>query len=275
MKYICIVFSLLLLSCLEPSNYKKEKPKKYHKSTYIQSLLDSASVEGAIVLYDLQKKQYYSNDFNWARKGQLPASTFKIPNSLIALETSVIQDENTIVPWNGASHYLALWEQDLTFAQAFHYSCVPCYQSIARQVGLPRMQDYLQQLSFGSMQVDSTNVDRFWLQGDSRISPLQQIDFLQRLYRSELPISKRTDSIFKKMAIVSTYNNGLLRAKTGLSNVQGNYNGWYVGYLEKGREVFFFALNIQPSPSLLLEGLQRARKTIVYEMFAHQEKWQE
>ena len=88
---------------------------------------------------------------------------------------------------------LKVWEQDLTFKQAFHYSCVPCYQEVARKIGATRMNVWLNKLDYGQMHVDTTNIDVFWLEGDSQINQYQQIDFLKRLYRSELLISHRTE----------------------------------------------------------------------------------
>ena len=112
----------------------------------IQVILDSSHVKGSVLLYDPQSDVYYSNDFEWAEKGKLPASTFKIPNSIIALETGIVQDENTILKWDGAKRNLQLWEQDLSFRDAFQYSCVPCYQEIARKIGEKKMREFLTKL---------------------------------------------------------------------------------------------------------------------------------
>ena len=67
-----------------------------------QKLIDTAGLKGSILLYDAHKAIYYSNDFEWATTGQLPASTYKIPNSIIGLETKEV-DESTIFKWNGES----------------------------------------------------------------------------------------------------------------------------------------------------------------------------
>ena len=148
----------------------------------LQSILDSADVSGSILVYDLQKDVYYSNDFEWAETGHLPASTFKITNSVIALETGVVESENTIFKWNGEKRWLKVWEQDLNLHDAFHYSCVPCYQDVAKRIGAKRMNEYLKKFNYGNIDVDSSNIDVFWLEGNSTISQFQQIDFLKRFY---------------------------------------------------------------------------------------------
>jgi len=215
-------------------------------STDIQKILDSTQVKGSILVYDLQKKVYYSNDFEWAEQGQLPASTFKIPNSIIALETGVVENDSTIFKWDGEDRYLPVWEQDLMLKEAFHYSCVPCYQEVARKVGVGQMNAYLDKFEYGNMVVDSTNIDQFWLEGASRISPFEQIDFLTRFYKEELPISPSTYTIMKKMIIMEANDSYTLRGKTGWSVSKGRDNGWFVGYLSTKGQTYFFATNVDP-----------------------------
>ena len=89
---------------------------------------------------------YYSNDFKWANAGRLPASTFKIPNSIIALETGVVENDSTLFEWDGIERSIKNWNQDLLFREAFHFSCVPCYQKVAREISEKRMNVYLNKL---------------------------------------------------------------------------------------------------------------------------------
>lgn len=229
-----------------------------------QKILDSVQVKGAILVYDFQKDRYFSNNFSWAKTGKLPASTYKIPNSIIALETKVVKDENTMFAWNGEKRFLKSWEEDLTFKQAFQRSCVPCYQDIARKIGVERMNQYITKLNYGNIQVDTLNLDRFWLQGNARINQFQQIDFLKRLYKSELPISKRTEKIIKDIMIVKETENYTLRGKTGWSIAGEINNGWFVGYLTKGDQVFFFATNLEVSGEFNQKDFQKNRKEVTY-----------
>nr|WP_235982982.1 class D beta-lactamase [Kordia aestuariivivens] len=229
-----------------------------------QKIIDSVKLKGAILVYDLREDVHYSNDFSWAETGKLPASTYKIPNSIIALETGVVADQNTIFVWNGEKRFLKSWEEDLTFTQAFQRSCVPCYQEIAREVGVESMNAYLEKFQYGNIQVDSTNLDSFWLQGNSRITQFQQIDFLTRLYQSKLPISKRTETIMKDIMIVKETETYTLRGKTGWSISDGINNGWFVGYVEKEDKIFFFATNVEPTGKFNQKAFIKNRKEITY-----------
>jgi len=138
------------------------------------------------LIYDLKEDHYYTNNFERARVGKLPASTFKIPNSVIALETGAVENDSTLFKWYGEARNMSIWEKDMTFRDAFHLSCVPCYQDVARSIGRDRMKDYIDKLGYGDIKFDSTTIDNFWLVGDSKISPWEQVNFLKRLYQSKL-----------------------------------------------------------------------------------------
>ena len=239
---VCLVFLACRSDKIEPSIVQYEKTSKRVPHNNFQQLLDSNDVRGSILIYNLNGDEYYSNDFNRCDSGFIPASTFKIPNTIIALETGVVTDENSIWYWDGVRRSRPILNQDLRLQEAFHQSCVPCYQSFAREIGMDRMSSYLQKLKFGHMVFDSSSIDMFWLQGNSVVTQFQQIDFLKRLYTSELKINTRTDSLFKKLMIVDSNDRFTLRGKTGLST---SGIGWYVGYVEVKNNVFFFATNIQ------------------------------
>jgi beta-lactamase class D len=205
-------------------------------------------VEGSIVIYDSNKNYLYQH--NPARNNQAfaPASTFKILNSLIALETKVIPDELAILTWDGIPRQLPEWNRDLNMREAIKVSAVWFYQVIARRVGFDRMQQFVTQVGYGNQKIGTKEqIDRFWLDTELQITPQQQIQFLRKLYKHELPFSKRSLSIVKDIMIVEQTPDYTLRGKTGI--VDSTYKptagiGWYVGYLTKGENVYFFATNI-------------------------------
>lgn len=227
-----------------------------------QKILDSAKVTGSILIFDLNNNHYHSNDFKWASRGHLPASTFKITNSMIAIETGVVENDSTLFPWNGEPRRMDVWEQDLILKDAFHFSCVPCYQEIARKIGTTRMNKYLSKLEYGKMQVDTTNIDLFWLQGASRINQYEQIDFLKRFYQSELPISNRTEGIMKRMMIIEENEDYTLTGKTGWSITDDVHNTWFVGYIENQQKTYFFATNVEPTQQSDMSQFPSIRKKV-------------
>lgn len=222
-------------------------------------ILDSFQVNGSILIYDNDKNTFYSNDFDWAKNGKLPASTFKIPNSIIAVELGIIENDTTILKWNGEQRKMDIWEKDLSFKDAFRISCVPCYQEIARKIGTIKMKEYLEKFEYKNMIFDSLTIDNFWLEGNSKISQKQQIDFLRKFYFSKFPISDRTIKIVKNIMEIERTENYILSGKTGLSSIEEKYNGWFVGYVETKSNVYFFATNVIPTDGLNVDDFISSR----------------
>ncbi len=274
MKKIYILFLVaLVLSCTKKKKYayKEQHPQSEREVVVsaFQTFIDSANVKGSMLVYNLKDDTYYSNDFNWATKGNLPASTYKITNSIIALETGVVQNDSTLFIWNGEKRGMKVWERDMIFKEAFHYSCVPCYQEIARKIGATRMNTYLDKLNYGKMDVDTTNIDLFWLEGKSQINQYQQIDFLKRLYTSALPISKRTETIMKRMMVIEEHETYTLSGKTGWSIRNGNNNGWFVGFVALKENTYFFATNIEPNQKFNMDMFPMIRKELTFKALEH------
>jgi beta-lactamase class D len=261
----------LLLSCTnnnsEPETNKTILIENEIVKSEFQSILDSANVKGSILFYDLQEDKYYSNDFEWSKKGQLPASTFKIPNSIIALETGIIEHDSTIIIWDGEKRRNKNWEQDLIFRDVLHFSCVPCYQKIAKEIGVEKMREYLDLFNYGSINVDSTNLDMFWLEGKSRINQFQQIGFLKTFYQSQLAISNRTEKIMKRMMVIEENSELKTSGKTGWSYSNEKDNGWFVGYMESHEKIYFFATNISPKENSDINLFAESRTKVTYKAF--------
>jgi beta-lactamase class D len=272
MKHLAI-FALLsiLLSYYQPVQKPKTAGNDTQRTEVVrpdfQQILDSANVVGSVLVFDPQANTAYSNDFQRCDKGYLPASTFKIPNSIIALETGVVEDDSTLFKWNGEKRRLPVWEQDLIFRDAFQLSCVPCYQEIARKIGVERMKEYLAKLNYGNMVFDSATIDLFWLEGGSTITMNQQLDFLIRLYNAELPISERTREIMKHLMLIESNDSWKFSGKTGWAIRNGNNIGWFDGYLEKGNKVYFIVTNIEPNEAFNMDLFPKIRTQISLGVF--------
>jgi beta-lactamase class D len=229
-----------------------------HTAAFSQSIterdfkkhFDAYGLRGSFLVFDVQAKSYTAYDVKRCRQGFLPASTFKIPNTLIGLETGVIKDTSQVMKWDGVKRGFPQWNQDLTLANALRVSCVPCYQQVARGVGTKRYNDWLPKLKFGKMVVTEATVDTFWLTGTSRITQFEQIDFLRRLYADKLPVSVQNQRITKQLLLQKKTPTYQLHGKSGwTSQDRLHNNGWFVGWVQRtdGR-VYFFALNAEPEP---------------------------
>jgi len=201
--------------------------------------------EGSILIYDSKNNRTYEHNSQRNATAFRPASTFKVFNSLVALETGVIPNDVAILAWDGVNREFADWNHDTNMRQALKNSTVWFYQILARRAGHERMQRFINQVGYGNRQIGTAkDIDRFWLEGPLEITPQEQIKFLQRLERGDLPFSKRTMDLVKDIMVFEQTPDYTLRAKTGWVRSTNPEVGWFVGYLEQNNNVYFFATNI-------------------------------
>jgi beta-lactamase class D len=147
---------------------------------------------GTFVGYKVDDDFVIASDKDRSGEAKLPASTFKIPNSVVALETGVVGDpDKDIFRWDGVVRSIEAWNRDHTMRSAIAASAVPVYQEIARRIGAERMQKFVDLFEYGNRDIGG-GIDQFWLTGNLRIDPVQQVDFVDRLRRGALPVSKRS-----------------------------------------------------------------------------------
>lgn len=204
---------------------------------------EAFGAEGAFVLHDATTGRRLVHDPERARTRFLPASTFKIPNSLIALETGVLADEREVIRWDGVDRG-DWWNGDMDMRKAFGRSAVWFYQDVARRIGEPRMREWVERLGYGNADT-SGGIDRFWLDGGLRISAEEQVEFLRRLHAGALPVSVRSHRIVRDVMRLEDGDGYVLRGKTGWARHGGVNYGWLVGWVEKGAAVYFFATQIE------------------------------
>jgi beta-lactamase class D len=206
---------------------------------------EQLGIEGAILIYDQNADQFYEHDPSRNATAFFPLSTFKILNALVSLETGVIRDDVTVLTWDGVERGFPTWNRDTNLRQGFKDSVVWFYQVLARKVGHERMQDFVNQVEYGNRNIGPAEaIDRFWLEGPLQITPRQQIEFLQKLYRNEVPFSQRTIDLVKDIMVVERTPDYVLRGKTGWDGAVEPGIGWFVGYLEQNDNVYFFATNV-------------------------------
>ncbi|MBI4860863.1 MAG: class D beta-lactamase [Candidatus Riflebacteria bacterium] len=205
-----------------------------------------AGYEGCFVTLDLRAGTSIRVNARRCAVRLSPCSTFKIPNSLIALETGVVPHGREILRWDRKDRGMADWNRDHCLESAFRASAVWYYQELARRIGASRMRRFLALFRYGNQDL-SGGLDRFWLQSSLAISPDEQVAFLARLARGELPLSSRTVEVFRRVSIVSHHGASVLRGKTGSAldpATSKRCQNWFVGWLEGPHGTHVFAAHI-------------------------------
>nr|WP_036017461.1 class D beta-lactamase [Bradyrhizobium sp. WSM1743] len=232
-------------------------PRNEIRDTLAKRFTDLGT-SGTFVGYKVEDYLIVASDKERSGEGKLPASTFKIPNSLIALETGVVADpDKDVFPWDGVKRPIEAWNRDHTLRSAIAVSAVPVYQEIARRIGQERMQKYVDEFDYGNRDIGG-GIDQFWLTGALRIDPVEQIDFVDRLRRRALPISKRSQDLVADILPVTKIGDSVIRAKSGLLGAERGEPslGWMVGWAEKGEAHTVFALNMDcKEPRLIGERM--------------------
>lgn len=239
---------LLLFILLTSPLLGQKRPKTTTSSprTDIGRIFKANKVDGGFVLFDAGGNRFTRYNPKVCSTRYIPASTFKIYNSLVALETGVVANEHTVIRWDSVKRWVPNWNQDLDMATAFKLSAVWFYQELARRIGPERMQGWMSREPYGNSDI-SGGIDSFWLTGGLRISPDEQIPLLQHLHDGTLSFSERSMRVVREIMVEEKTDDYTLSWKTGWATSNPNIKniGWIVGWLERQGNVYYFALNIQ------------------------------
>lgn len=213
----------------------------------------AAEVAGTFVLLDSAEDTARAWNPERAAKRFIPASTFKLANSLIGLETGAVTGVDEVLPYGGKPQFIKEWEKDADLREAMRISSVPVYQELARRIGKERMAKQVAALDYGNARIGEV-VDRFWLDGPLEISALEQVRFIRRLLAGDLPLKPATMDTVKEIIPREGEGDAMIRFKTGWCTATKPQIGWLVGWVEKDGANHPFALNID------MAGMQDAPK---------------
>lgn len=254
MRFLFFIIAVSLLAACSPNNVSIDNSfKKYfdeQKSDGCFALFNNGS--GQFTIYNLAR--YRDSAF-------LPASTFKIINSLIGLQTGIITNDSMVIKWDGKVRDVPEWNQDLSMYRAFRYSAVPYYQEVARRIGKDTMQHWLDSLAYGTKKI-TTAIDTFWLDNSLKITPDEELGVVKRLYFDQLPFFNTNQLIVKNAMLMEDKPTHRLWYKTGLAKKEdGTPITWVVGWIEENRHPYFFVLNMETKNTAV--NLTTARMTVL------------
>ena len=224
-------------------------PNNVEEDSSLQKYFDEHRVTGTFALYNNATGMFTIYELKrYKDSAYLPASTFKIVNSLIAIETGRVKDDSTVIEWNGQPSRIAACNENLPMYKAFRNSCLPWFQELARRIGKDTMQKELDSLGYGQRYEKPVikKIDSFWLDNSLKVTPDEQLGLLIDLYFQKLPFQPRTQRIVKQMMLMEDNSNYKLSYKTGWGDREnGNGIGWIEGWIEENRHPYFFVLQIE------------------------------
>lgn len=250
---LLLVRCLLLISCFvtcSPNNVKIDNSLKH--------FFDEQHVIGTFAMLDNGTGQFTIYNLKRYRDSSyLPASTFKIVNSLIGLQTGKISNDSMVIKWDGIKRPNPAWNKDLTMYEAFRVSAVPYYQEVARRIGKDTMQRWLDSISYGTKKI-TTRIDSFWLDNSLKITPDEELGLVKKLYFNQLPFFNDYEDIVKRAMLFEDNSDYKLSYKTGWGrNEKGHPLAWVVGWIEENKHPYFFVLNFESAdPDADIPGIR-------------------
>lgn len=208
----------------------------------------AAESQVCIAVFSKNDNQFLIHNMDQCQERLSPCSTFKIPNTLIGLETGALGGAGDVKKWDGTEHSREILNQDHDLASAIKYSVVWYFQDLALQIGAEQMQAYLDVFDYGNRDI-SGGQDHFWLGSSLEISALEQISFMSALDDERLPASKENQATLKAM-MLQDYRlpadfKGELYGKTGSCISPGGDHGWFAGFLHRDGDQYVFTINIK------------------------------
>lgn len=238
---LLLLTATIWLSACTPNNVKEAKEWEKHFTKY--------KLEGCFMLFNNGQGTFRVYNIDRAKERFLPASTFKIFNSLVGLQTGIISDTNMVIRWDSVTRPRPEWNQDLAMNQAFRLSSVPYFQEVARRIGRDTMQRWLDSVQYGNHKIGK--IDSFWLDNSLQISPDEQLGLVKQLYFNQLPFQRRVQELVAGLMMQENTPKYKLAYKTGWGVAGKKQIAWMAGWIEENMHPSFFVLNFETEDASL------------------------
>ncbi|MFK7999706.1 MAG: penicillin-binding transpeptidase domain-containing protein [Polyangiales bacterium] len=193
-----------------------------------------------------------------------PASSFKVPHALIALNAGVLSGPEHVFSWDGEERSVPAWNQDHTLASAIENSVVWYFQRVAPRIGRERFEDELPRFGYGDANIGE-DLTRFWLDDSLTVSPMEQARFWRRLHAGELPVTDEARDAVLEMTTLARRDGVVLRGKTGWHPSEP-VGGWFVGSLQSPAGVTTFAVRLTAEGDYDAASFVAARRRVAEEL---------
>ncbi len=223
------------------------------KAETVDYSVEFGGISGCMVIYDPAENTYFYYNREMCETRVSPLSTFKIVSAVIGLDEDVIEDNTSVMEYNGTKYPIAEWNDNLSLDKAFRSSCIWYFRQVIDKAGREKVQEELDELNYGNCDIsewEGSNVNSlpelngFWLESSLEISPLEQVEVLYRLFEGKTSYADNDLKILKNMMSVSDEDGKTIYGKTG-SGQEGK--AWFVGFSEDNGQRVYFALYMNDS----------------------------
>lgn len=241
-------FSLLCLFQIPILAYCVENTEEYYTPQNSLTILEAdwgsvlGDSNGCAVVYDLNADNYTVYNKKEITRRVPPCSTFKIYSALNALEQGTISVTDNFLSWDGAKREFMSWDQDHNLNSAMQQSVNWYFQELDQSAGVEQLSDFYQSIGYGNSYVGHDPLN-YWNGSALKISALEQVELLVKLYRNDFGFRDDCISAVKDSMTLSISEALRLYGKTGTGRIDNaNVAGWFVGYVETLDNTYFFAV---------------------------------
>lgn len=195
--------------------------------------------DGCAVVYDLNADLYTVYNEREVTRRVPPCSTYKIYSALNALEQWIITSEANEFAWDGTQYSFESWNRDQTLYSAMQDSVNWYFQMLDQAAGTAQMEGFFTEIGYGDCNFGN-DPDSYWNGSGVKISALEQVELLVKLYRNDFEFDE---------ANISTVLDSISRKESGLYGKTGtgqladtNIAGWFVGFVEAPGNTYFIAV---------------------------------
>ncbi len=248
-----LVMMFLLASC------KTEKVVEVDLYQYFKG------INGTAVFYNPSTSEYKVFNIVLSDKRSSPCSTFKIMAAYIALSEHIVSPEDSMLKWSGMNYEFPAWNKNMDMKTAFKTSCVWYFRRLINNIPPQKVQSYLQEYQYGNQDVsdwageqnantDIKDLKGFWLESSLKISPMEQVRFLARMFARKTS----TTDILKDIMQISE-SPAKIYGKTGLGIKDDKVdNAWFIGFYEREKQQIFFAVRLNDKQNNIQDYRHRA-----------------
>lgn len=199
-----------------------------------------------------------------------PCSTFKVPAALMAFEKGILKDETQVVKWDGVKRGRTEENQDQTAMTWMSGSVKWVTEWVMPQIGANTIRHFLAVFQYGNQDFSGGLKDA-WVTSSLKISAYEQLAFISKLWKGELPVSSKATEQTKKTLFIQKIGTSQLYGKTGTGCLEGpgcmrqpgKMLGNFIGILQSGTKTYAIAANTSDLKDQKLPAGPRLRSTTI------------
>lgn len=183
--------------------------------------------EGTMVIFQSKLNHYLMYNGALATEAASPDETYRVYLALMGLQYDLVDPSNPLKTLD--------------------------MKRVATAISMEDTAALLDEMDYGNKDLTGPP-ESYWLNSTLKLTPIQQIEMMRRLYIQVLPFKVEDQVLVKEQLLIKTIGDAKLY---GITSTASDQNNWFVGFIEKEKTPHFFALRVIGGTDGKAETLQR------------------